>query len=354
VSLDGLLARLAGMEPAAAPFVSLYVSVLPDPTGHRRHETFVRKELQSRIDRYAPRSLERDSLERDSERIREYLAHQLRPGTRTVAIFASAGSAGLFEAVPLDMSLDGHQLFVSERPHVHTLAWLNERHRPFAVLLADSHTARLSVFEAGARLVDRQLTFPKLRRSAGGGWAQARYQRHLEHLQLRRAKAAVDALERVVLEDRVERIVLAGDEVMLPVIRGHLPKPLEARVIGALPLDIRASEAEILRVGLDAVRDWDAREHAQKVARVLDAHRAHGLGVVGIRATRAALDRGQVDDLLLTVPPEQLPPGATEGARIAETLVRKALTTSAHLTFVEDATLLGTVEGVAALLRYAA
>jgi peptide chain release factor subunit 1 len=354
VSLDALLARLADLQPSAAPFLSLYVNVLPDQTGHPRYEAFVRKGLQERIDQSPARSSERDSLERDAERIRAYLVHQPRPGVRSVALFACAGSMDFFEAVQLEVPVDNHQLFISERPHVHTLAWLNERHRRFAMLVADSHTARLFVFEAGARLVERQLTYPKLRRSAGGGWAQARYQRHLEHAQLRRAKAAVEALERLVLDEQIERIVLAGDEVTIPLIRGHLPKPLATREVAALHLDIRASEEEISRVGLEAVRDWETREDAHKVARVLDAHRGHGLGVVGIRATRAALDRGQVDELLLTVPPERLPVEAAEAAQISEGLVRRALTTAARLRFVEDATLLAEAEGVGALLRYAA
>jgi peptide subunit release factor 1 (eRF1) len=354
VSLDGLLERLAELKPATAPFLSLYVNTLPDQTGHPRYDSFVRKELQARIDAAPARSLERESLERDAARIREYLAHQLRPAVRSAALFASAGSDDFFEAVQLEVPVDAHQLFVSTTPHVHTLAWLNQRYRRFAMLLADSHTARLFVFEAGARLAERELTHPKLRRSAGGGWAQARYQRHVEHAQLRRAKAAIEALERLVLDEEIGRIVLAGDDVIVPVVRDQLPKILAGRVAAVIHLDIRTSEADILRAGLEALREWDAREDAEKVARVLDAHRAHGLGVVGIRATRAALDRGQVDELLLTAPPERLPVDPADAAQIVEGLVRTALTTDARLTFIEDPTLLAEAEGVGALLRYAA
>jgi peptide subunit release factor 1 (eRF1) len=354
VNLDGLLTRLAEREPAVTPFVSLYVNTQPDQTGHPRYDTFVRKELTARIESLPARSTDRETLERDAERIRDYLARELRPGVRAAALFACAGSAGFLEAVQLEVPVEEHQLFVSNRPYVHPLAWLNERYRRFACLVADSHTARLFVFEAGARMVERELTHPKVRRSGGGGRAQARYQHHLEHEQLRRAKAAIEALKRVVLDERIDRIVLAGDDVIVPVIREQLPKALAARVIAAVHLDIRAAEADILRAGTDAVREWDAQDDAERVARVLDAQRGSGRGVVGIRATRAALDRGQVEELLLTAPAKHLPVEAADAPQIAEGLVRTALTTDARLIFVENSRLLAEAEGVGGLLRYAA
>lgn len=351
--LDDLLARLAAVEPAPTPFLSLYVNARPDQHGRPHHEAFLRKELPTRAENYPTRSPERDSIERDAERIRQYLAHELRPATNGAALFACAGANDFFEAVQLEAPVDRHQLFVSSTPHVYPLARLNDQYRRFATLVADSHTARLFVFEAGARIEERHLTRPKVRRSAGGGWAQARYQRHLEHEQLHHAKAAVEALERLVLKGQIERIVLAGDDVIVPVIRDQLPKHIAGRVAAILRLDIRTPEAEILRAGLDALREWDAREDAERVTRLLDAHRGHGLGVVGIRATRAALDRGQVEELILTALPDRLPAEPAEAERIADGLVRAALKSVARLTFVEDSTLLADVEGVGALLRYA-
>jgi peptide chain release factor subunit 1 len=355
VILDDVLARLAAVEPAPTPFLSLYVNAQPDQHGRPHYEAFVRKELPARAESYPARSPERASIERDAERIRNYLARELRPAANGAALFACAGANDFFEAAQLDAPVAGHQLVVSRTPHVYPLARLVDQYRRFAILVADSHTARLFVFEGGARIEERQLTRPKVRRSAGGGWAQARYQRHLEHQQLRHAKAASEVLERVVLEGDVERIVLAGDEeVIVPVIRDQLPKQLASRVAAVLRLDIRTPEAELLRAGLEALRERDAREDAERVARLLDAYRGHGLGVVGIRATRAALDRGQVEELILTATPDRLPVAPEEAERIADGLVRAALKSGARLTFVEDAALLADIEGVGALLRYAA
>ena len=353
MSLDQLLARLAAVEPAPVPFVSLYLNAQPDQHGRPHHEAYVRKELAARAERYPARSRERESLERDAELIRTYLGQALRPAANGVALFACASANEFFEAVQLDAPVEEHQLFVSSLPHVYPLARLHDQYRRFTVLLADSHTARLFVFETGTRIEQRNLTHSKVRRSAGGGSAQGRYQRHVEHEQLHRAKAAVDLLK-PLKEQRSDPIVLAGDEVMVPVIRDQLPKHLAERVAAILPLDIRTPEAEILRAGLDAVRAWDAREDVERVTRLRDALGGHGLGVAGIKPTRAALDRGQVQELILSAVANSVPgePGEAEG--IADGLVRAALKHSARLTFIEDGALLADVEGVGAFLRYAA
>jgi peptide subunit release factor 1 (eRF1) len=353
VSLDQLLTRLAALEPAPVPVVSLYLNTQPDQHGRPHHEVFVRKELAALIERYPARSRERESLERDAEQIREYLTHALRPAANGAALFACAGASEFFEAVQLDAPVEEHRLLVSNLPHVYPLARLHDQYRRFAVLLADSHTARLFVFEAGTRIEERHLTHSKVRRSAGGGSAQGRYQRHVEHVQLHRAKAAVELLT-PLQEQRDDPIVLAGDEVMVPVIRDHLPKQLAERVVAILPLDIRSPEAEILRAGLDAVRAWDAREDAERVTRLRDALGGHGLGVAGIKPTRAALDRGQVQELILSAVASGVPGEPGEAERIADSLVLAALKHSARPTFIEDGALLADVEGVGAFLRYAA
>ena len=86
------------------------------------------------------------------------------------------------------------------------------------------------------------------------------------------------------------------------------------------------------------------------VARVLDAYRAGGLGMIGVAGVMAALDNGQVHELVLVADPTRLE--GSDGAALADALVAKARQTGARVTFVEDSALLVEAGGVGALLRF--
>jgi peptide chain release factor subunit 1 len=235
--------------------------------------------------------------------------------------------------------------------------------------LADTNAARLFVFDLGKVLVSKEVQNPKLTRTQVGGWSQMRYQRHVDNYHLHHAKEVVEMLDHVVRDEEAEHVILAGDEVIIPLLREHLPAHLEQKVIDILRLDIRTPEHEVLRETMDALREHNLQSDAEKVRRLLDEYRAGGLAVVGFSDTARALEQGQVDKLLLSasareihddarsfsevVIPAEQPDSADEPhLRAADFLVTRARNTGAHLTFIEDSALLADVGGVGALLRY--
>jgi stalled ribosome rescue protein Dom34 len=115
-----------------------------------------------------------------------------------------------------------------------------------------------------------------------------------------------------------------------------------------MPVD--APDSRILRETLEILPREDARDDAERVARMYDAYRAGGLAIVGLAGTRAALENGQVHELLLTASPDRLE--GADGAAEADELVVKARQTDARVTFVEDPSLLAEAGGVGALLRF--
>jgi peptide chain release factor subunit 1 len=339
---------------------------------------------------YPLRSAERESLEKDQRRIEGYIRDELRPSANGLALFACAG-ADLFEAVQVEAPIQENQLFVADRPHLYPLARLNDQYPRYAVLVVDTHSARLFVFGTGRRLGEQQVESPKTNRTAVGGWSQARYQRHVDNIHLHHAKEVVDVLDRVVRDEGIDRVVVAGDEVIVPLLREQLPPALASKVVDVLRLDIRTPERDVLERTLETLREHDARDDRERVGRLLDAYRAGGLAVVGVEATRTALEIGQVDELVITATPVAIaveatghgpeplaraaaaaaeggagavataatPVAAPEDASpeqvalaVADELVTKARQTSAAVTFIEDPALLADVGGVGAFLRY--
>jgi peptide chain release factor subunit 1 len=303
-----------------------------------------------------------------------YLREQLRPSTDGVAVFASAGAGGFFKALQLDAPIPRHRLHVGALPHLYPLARLIDQHPRYVALLADTNSARLFVFGLGKAVAAAEVSGVKVSRTRGGGWSQMRYQRHADNYHMLHAKEVVEALGRVVREEEADQIILAGDEVIIPLLREQLPPSLRDKMINVLRLDIRTSEHEVLKATMESLREHNTQTDAEKVRRLLDEYRAGGLAVVGARDTISALYQGQADELLLSasareisideeafdgatarghgVPAQLFSDGNTPHLVAADIIVAHARQTGARVSFVEDTALLAPVGGVGALLRY--
>src|SRR5688572_21505859 len=194
------LDKLAQLDPVPYPVVSLYLNTQPGQTGRDQHQAFVRSEFKSRCRTYPEGSPERDSLDKDLERITTYLENELAPAANGVAIFAcSAGE--LFEAVQLSAPIDQHWLYIGDAPHLYPLARLESQYPRYAAVVADTNTARIFVFASGGVETEREIKGVKTRRTSQGGWSQARYQRHVENYHVHHIKEVVETLERIVQQE---------------------------------------------------------------------------------------------------------------------------------------------------------
>jgi peptide chain release factor subunit 1 len=362
-NLSAQLDRIAGFDPGPFPVTSLYLNMQPDQNGRDNFEPFLRKELADRFRTYADNGPERASLDKDAEKIRAYVG-RVDSSANGLALFACSG-ADFFEAVPLAVPIDEHRLFISDQPHLYPLARLLDSYPRYAVLLADTHSARIFVVAANTLRRTEQIEGTKTRRHKMGGWSQARYQRHIENYHVQHAKEVVDALGRIVLDEGIASVIVAGDEVIVPLLREQLPKDLAARVLDVVKLDIRAPEHEILEASRAVMQEKDAETDRERVDALLGAYRSGGLAVVGIENTRMALEMGQVDELVITASPATLDAGAgkaqstspagaerTPEERAADELVVKTRQTAAKIRFIEDSSLLQGVGGVGAFLRF--
>jgi len=354
------LDKLATFDPGPFPIVSLYLDLRPDEHGRDRFDQFLRKELTDRIQTYESGSPVRTSLEQDGERIRQYMS-SIDPALNGVALFSCAG-AEFFEPVPLATPVEGHRLYISSQPHLLPLARLLDQYPRYVALLADTHSARIFVFAANEVERTDQIEGTKTRRHKMGGWSQARYQRHVENYHVQHAKEVVDTLGRIVRDEGVDRIVIAGDEVIVPLLREQMPKDLAERIVDVVKLDIRTPQRAVLERTLEALKEKDSQTDRERVEALLDAYRGSGLGCAGVEATRRAFELGQVDELVVPATPDRIAgvahdrtPGEgerTPAERAIDELIALARQTSAKIRFIEDTSLLEPLRGVGAFLRF--
>jgi peptide chain release factor subunit 1 len=365
--------RLVSFPPTTFPVISLYLNAEPDQHGKDDLERFLRRELPARGRTFEPRTADRESYDRDVERIHAWVAENLRPSANGVAIFACSGADDFFEAVQLEAPVKEHRLYVYNQPQLYELARLTDAYPRYAAVVLDSQQARIFVFALGGTVGHADVVAEEsVKKHQAGGWSQARYQRHVDSIRQQHAKDTVAALERIVREEDIGHIVLAGDEVMVPAFREELPQHLQDKLVDdVLRLDISAPEHEVLEATLDAMISEDRRDDADRVRRAIEGYRAGGLGVAGLGPTLVALIRGQVGELLISeefetrhaepVPrnspllPPELVAGLAEEVEtvdLSDELVTRSRSTGATVSFIQNPTLLAEVDGVAAILRF--
>ena len=368
---DKLMQRLLNFEPTPAPVISLYLDARVNETGQRTFMPFVRKQLNERSKSYD--SEERQSIEEDFVRITRYLETQLPDKVQGLAIFACSAANDWFEVGYFEAPFERNRLFVSDRPHLYPLARLIDQYRRYAVVLADTNRAQIFVFATGRAVERQELQNVKTKHAKVGGWSQARYQRHEENYHLQHAKEVVETLEKIVRDEDIEHVILAGDEaVVIPLLREQMSKPLEEKVIDALSLAIDTPQHELLDESLTAFRRHDSLTDMEKVDRLLNEYRADDLGVAGVPDTLAALSNGQVEEMLIAAKPDSIQydkeevekvltlyrgeeplPDELDQRSVADELVKRAnVLSSARVTFIEDSTRLEQLGGVGGFLRY--
>jgi len=370
---DKLLDHVLNFDPVPAPVISLYLDARVDQQGQRTFMPFVRKQLNERSKSYETSSDERLSFDEDFVRIVRYLEGEVPTSVQGLAIFACSTCNDWFEVGQFDAPFERNRLFVSDRPHLYPLARFIDQYRRYVVVLADTNRAQIFVFAAGRAVEHEELENVKTKHTKVGGWSQARYQRHEQNYHLQHAKEVVDVLDRIVREEEIEHVILAGDEAtVIPLLREQMPKALQDKVVDALSLGIDTPEHELLEESLTVFKRHDSLTDMEKVERLLNEYRGDNLGVAGVAETLAALSNGQVEEMLIAAKADSIQydqeevekvlklydvdgtlPEELNQRTIADELVRRAnVLSSAKVTFIEDSTRLEQLGGVGGLLRY--
>src|SRR5690349_13589612 len=107
-TLEEIIDRLAGFEPTSLPVISLYLNAQSNEHGRQDFERFTRKEFPARARTFKAQSPERESFDKDIEKIEAFLREELRPETNGVAIFACSGADGFFETIQTAAPIEDH------------------------------------------------------------------------------------------------------------------------------------------------------------------------------------------------------------------------------------------------------
>jgi len=209
-------------------------------------------------------------------------------------------------------------------------------------------------------------------RASGGGWAQARLQRHREERVKKHLKLVADEIARLVVEEEADRVLLFGPGEVMDALPKHLPDAVAQRVLAREPMPNEAGEAEIRERARDILHRYRDGVAADTIGELEGRIGSGGRGAAGVGPVVEALNRRAADALVLS---RSL---AVEGFRcagcgwlqesdgsscptcggelrpglLARLMAQAARGQGASVLFVEDSARMAPFGGVAAFLRF--
>jgi peptide chain release factor subunit 1 len=295
-----LLRELAAFRASNGCALSIYLDLDPSvvPTAPDVDTKF--RSMLAEADRAAEvAASSRDdklAVSRDVARIRRWWEDEFdRRGARGLALFIS-GADGLFLALPLpqpvvDVARVRGDLHVS--PLVDQL-----RHDGALVAVVSREQGRVYRLQ-GARLEEiLDETEEQPGRHDQGGWSQARYQRHIEHLVQQHLKTVGGAIDRRV-RGGLEMVIVIPEE-MRGAFAARLSAEAREAVIGWASAEAHAGPSELLRVVLPVLAEADAQRHKAVLERFQEELGRGGRAAGGWQETLDASADGRVDVLLVT------------------------------------------------------
>jgi peptide chain release factor subunit 1 len=300
VTLDELR-ELASFRAAKGCAVSLYLNLDPSVTPTAGDVATRLNSLVTYLSRHVDDATlveRRKSLRVDIERIRQFVDDQLdRDGAHGVAIFASAGdnlwrTLTIADAVP-DIAKVNSELYIAP------LVPLVGRSEGAIVAVVSRERGELYRLRGGRleELADRSEPAPN--QHDQGGWSQARYQRHVEHLVHAHLVRVADELER-----RVRRsggpVVMVGTEETRAAFERTLSPEARAAIVGWAAAEAHAGPPELLAAALPELERWRETEEERTLDRWREEAGRQGRAAAGWEPTLEAASDGRVALLLFS------------------------------------------------------
>jgi peptide chain release factor subunit 1 len=241
---------------------------------------------------------EREALKADLARIEAWFANEFeRDGAHGVAVFA-AGLDNLWSPVLLPGGV-ADSVRIDAQLHVAPLLRLVGDGDGALVAFVSRERGQVFRLRDGrlAELVDDTTEVPG--QHDQGGWAQARYERHIEEIVGRHLREVVDDLERCVRRLRDVRVVLVGPEEVRPDVEAQLSREVLSRLAGWTTAEAHADEHALLEVAAPVLERRRATEVEELLGRWQEEASKSGRAAAGWEETLAAASDGRVDLLLV-------------------------------------------------------
>ncbi len=284
---------LATLEETSSPVVSCYINLETNLVDVRHTvESQMRK-----IRKGLPVNLQPE-FDETFGNIEKYLNHLIPPTTKGLAIFARGGAWPFWQALQFCVPLP-NWLAIDTTPNIYHLVELKDTYHRYVVMISTEETARIVEVNLGSVTEELWRERPELRQRVGREWSREHYQSHRRNRTDQFIKEQISILERLMLAGGHSHLILAGNPRLTARVRRELPRHLTDKLIDTVVASGSDKISDVVAATLSSFIEQEELESRAIVERLQRNIHTGGLAVSGTKETFKALQRGQVDMLLV-------------------------------------------------------
>jgi len=289
------LRRLARLHAPGDGVLSLYLDFDPAGGARRNVRAAVNTAFDSARERLGDDAALLAAFERERRAVTAWVREFKLQGRSLILFFCQP--LGLLDVFQLHVPVRPAARFEA-RPFVSPLAAVLDEHERYGVVLIDKEQARiLTVYldQVEAQTLTHG-SYPG--RTAMGGWAQARYERHRDAHLHRHVLRVTGAIEREYRRRDFDRLVVGGPDEARAALMNALPRSLRSRVVGNFTIELFASDDDVRRLVRDLAEEAERVAELETVTDLIDGAKAGAPAVLGWARTLEALTEGRVHQLV--------------------------------------------------------
>jgi len=367
---------LSNIPETEYPFITLYMDVNSNQLfeQNRKNRIFLKNSINKTENELKDEN-NRHKLQcfkNDVEKIHKYIENNFNTKVHGLAIFA-CDRLGIFETFQTIMPFENE--FISNSiPHLKQLAYQADECENALVIMSDSKTARIFQVKLGGFILEEAYLEHEVHRfHHQGGWAQMRYQRHIENQAHKHYSDVAKAATKLLDEYNFENIILIGQHNEIKKLQDLLPKRVKIKVISANNLQMRENTNLILETIIEDLKNNEDKKESDYVEDIIE--QAPSASVTGMQDTIKLVQEGRSEILVipnykkyqgwkcdgcLYIERDQHQPGCMKcngnahETDLIEELIRLNFRNSGKIEIVKNhaAEELEKYEGIGALIRY--
>jgi len=368
------LAEVTSPQGCAISFY--YQPEVPQNVSHRSEVILVKDLVKDSLRRLA-RSGQNGEVTEVLQRIQKISEQFNGNRSRAKAIFACPENE-LWREYDLPPQLERTQLIVNSKFHLKPLAEATLSGSCWVALI-DREKARLFDLNNG-EITEREVIVddvpPQVRSDGFGGYNAGHVERYIDNQVMQHYKNIADRLQEISARGQMDMLIIGCHAQAWADIEQHLHTYLKNKLIGHFVVDPGLASPEEVRLRAeDILEEVRGSEQQGLVREAIGSAQRNGRGATGLRRVMIALERGEVQALILGhnfaargmecpncghLDTRMVPQCAVCGnenrevENMADALVGLGLRNSAELVFVKDDPDLERVGNVAAVLRFRA
>jgi peptide subunit release factor 1 (eRF1) len=295
--------QLAQFESPAGCAISFYYQPQTPQNKSHREEAILVKDLVRDALRKAERNGNHMALREDLAKVLQIAEGLHGNHSRGKAIFACR-EQGIWLELDVPPRLGRSEIKVNSRFHLRPLVDANSGLPRTCIALVNRKKAR--IFE----LLETDITqkpdlefgpSPHVPRSDGfQGYEAGHRERHVENLVMQHFKMFAESLLLLSNREKFDALLIGCQDDSWPEIEPHLSTALKQKLRGRFPVDVVSATAEELRQHANRIlAELKQNEQMELIRGVMGEAQRNGLGAVGLRHVLNALERQEVQTLVL-------------------------------------------------------